>query len=322
MFKNKVSFPLILIIGLLSVYVFFISGCGGNTSAYPQAQYTIDVPSPQSPTASPTPTPERDLDLYAVIVGIKNYPKPYTLKYPVEDAKSFYKSLRESPLWSGAFVSILYDSDATKENVQKYMEDAAGRLKEGAMFVFYFSGQGSNYYGTTGCLLLYGGDLDLEERITEDALDAWLAAIPASCKKYIVIDACYSGAFIDKGAGPGIRTKFIPVESSYPVFKGDYTGKILAHTPNMAAITSSKWDQKSYESDTIGHSFMTYYLVQGLGTGAAIGPAAPEGATRVTAEESYIYAAPRVSEAVLNIGLTQDIQIQDNYTGDMVVKNI
>lgn len=335
--KNKYNLSFIILILFVSAAILY--GCGGGpsnaSSTIPSSlttpNYPKITPSPL-PTEQTTPTPsptssqsgERDVSLYALIIGIAKYPYPNALNYSDTDGQNFYNSLKQSPLWSNAYAVTLYNSDATKANIQKYMENAASRLKENGMFVFFYSGHGTNA-GGLGYIVPIDGINTFSNRINENDMQNWLSAFPSTSKKYVAIDACYSGLFIDKSLYYkkyyGLTQKFVEVEGSSYNFKGDVISKSIAAIPNMVAVMASAGGEYSYETSDLKSGVMTYYLVQGFGAGASLGPADLNGNGEITAQECYTYATPRARDYMAGRNANQNMQMKDNYTSGLVMKN-
>ncbi len=134
-------------------------------------------------------------------------------------------------------------------------EQARGRRTE---LVFYYSGH-SNEHG-----LLLGTD-----HVPYKELRGWLADVPADVQ-VVILDSCAAGA--------ATRTKG---GQRMPAFLSDQSGQ----AQGMAILTSSSDTEASQESDAIGASFFTYYLIAGLR-----GAADSSGDRRVTLNEAYRHA--------------------------------
>lgn len=333
MIKNKkILFTTLLLVTFI-ITLALLYGCGGGGVNGPNIPPNLPIPAApaMTPVPSATSTPEpsptqsgaRDISLYAVVVGISAYPWPNTLTYPAQDARNFYNALRQSPLWSGAFVATIYDNDATKANIKKYMDNAAARLREDGTFVFFYSGHG---YNTGGMGYLVPVETQVvSDMITEDEMQSWLGALPSASKKYVALDSCFSGLFIDKSfyykKDYDIKPKFFNLKGSDDNFKGDFITKSISSIQNMVAVTGSAGSESSYETTELQSGVMTYYLVMGLGNGASIGDASVDGRKTITAQDSYNYAAPLVSRWSSSNGVSQHLQIRDNYTSGLVIKN-
>lgn len=188
------------------------------------------------------------------------------LKYAVSDAQRFNRVLHElGGLETGNVV--LLEQPSLKQ-LQEGLESMSRRVaavssgpdgaKPRTEVVVYYSGHADE----AGLLL---GDDRYSYRTLREALDGIGADV-----RIAVLDACASGAITRlKGGQPR------------PAFMVDTSSRMRGH----AFLTSSAADETAQESDRIGASYFTYYLISGL-RGAA--DASGEGI--VTLDEAYRYA--------------------------------
>ncbi|WNZ63103.1 caspase family protein [Myxococcus sp. MxC21-1] len=124
-------------------------------------------------------------------------------------------------------------------------------------------------------VLYYSGHSDAEgllprgERLTYAALKQGLGAVPVDVR-IAILDSCGSGA-VTRFKG-GVHR---------PGFLMDAASQVRGH----AYLASSSADEVAQESDTIGASFFTHFLVTGLR-----GAADASGDGRVTLHEAYQFA--------------------------------
>jgi uncharacterized caspase-like protein len=182
------------------------------------------------------------------------------LRFAVTDARDVADVLVELGGVAATDVSMLENPDAatlagTIAGFAPRMQGDDGARVE---FVFYYSGH-SDEEG-----LLLGN-----ERVGYRDLKAQVDALPADVR-IIVLDSCSSGA-LTRLKGGQRRAPFLI----------DASTKVTGH----AFLTSASEDEAAQESDRIGGSFFTHYLVSGL-RGAADTTA--DG--KVTLSEAYQYA--------------------------------
>jgi len=134
---------------------------------------------------------------------------------------------------------------------------APGRAVRTEIFLYY-----SGHADERGLLL--GND-----RLSYETLRDRLDAIPADVK-ISVLDACASGAITRVKGGPGRRAFLVDASST---MRG------------QAFVTSSSADENAQESDRIGGSYFTHYLLSGLR-----GAADASGDGKVTLHEAYAFA--------------------------------
>ena len=169
----------------------------------------------------------------------------------------------------------------------------AGRAGQRPELLFYYSGH-SNEYG----LLLRGQELSYA------ALRSLLKELPVDVR-VAVLDSCASGAFAREKGGK-LRAPFL----------ADTSSDVRGH----AFLSSASADETAQESDSIGGSFFTHFLVSGLR-----GAADSSGDGKVTLTEAYRYA---FDETLVHTGRTQygaqhpayDIRLAG--TGDLVLTDL
>lgn len=184
------------------------------------------------------------------------------LRYAESDAHAMAKVLRQ--------VGGLHTSNeiqvyrATIPRLHKAIERATNRAaaarkgNQRVELIFYYSGH-SDDRG-----LLLG-----TQRLSYADLRAELDAIPADVR-IAILDSCASGAFTRIKGG-----------TRRPPFLVGSAGRVEGH----AFLTSSSADETAQESDRIGGSFFTHFLVSGMRGGAD-----RDGDKRVTLAEAYQFA--------------------------------
>ncbi|MCK6551488.1 caspase family protein [Myxococcota bacterium] len=207
-----------------------------------------------------TPAPLRR---FAYIVAANDGgPGRAVLRYAVSDAKTFAGVLRElGGVEAGDQVLAI---EPTRAQLEAGFRDLSQRItaaKETASRVellVYYSGH-SNENG-----LLLGRDL-----VSYPDLRAALDAVPADVR-IAILDSCASGA-ITRLKGGKHRAPFLADQST--------------QVKGYAVLTSSSEDEAAQESDRIGASFFTHFLVSGLRGAADL---SSDG--RVTLNEAYHFA--------------------------------
>lgn len=287
--KNLIRF--IVLLSFLICLVFSLFACGPvfNSSS-----------SPAPPTPPPTPTPTPTPSNYIILVGIEDYPGiDHDLDYAVDDVNDIRQSLIDSTRWSNStFVSIT-DTDATKAIIQTQVTLAASQVDENGTFLFFFSGHGT-HAEDTGYLVPYdgmaiNGDPIVWNMISEDNLESWLSAFPETVNKVIILDACHSGHLIGKDLPPNTTIKFFPMPGSETPYKKDFL-KDITTVSNLFVMTAAAGDEECGENPGLENAIFTYYLVEGLGEGVAIGPADINESLSITCLECFNYADPLATD--------------------------
>lgn len=200
---------------------------------------------------------------FALIAGSNNGgPTRTKLRYAATDARSFAAVLTELGGVKDADMILLIDPDCSQfeaglKKVQQ-MICAPAPTDERRELLIYYSGH-SNEEG-----LILG-----METLPYDQLRKQIVDVPADVR-VAVLDSCASGA-LTRAKGGTWR----------PAFLYDSSTDMQGH----AFLTSSSAEESAQESDKIGASFFTHYLVSGL-RGAA--DANSDGL--VTLNEAYAFA--------------------------------
>jgi hypothetical protein len=188
------------------------------------------------------------------------------LRYAISDASSFASVLTELGGVAPGDLILL------REPGTAAFRRAAARLGEAAASA---TASGAASGGRCEFLLYYSGHSDEEglllgkERLGYAELRSAIEKIPADVR-VAILDSCSSGSLTrSKGGSPR------------PAFLLDASSDMRGH----AYITSSSAAEAAQESDRIGGSFFTHYLVSALR-----GAADSTGQGRVTLNEAYAYA--------------------------------
>jgi hypothetical protein len=184
------------------------------------------------------------------------------LKYAESDARSFAALLQD--LGGVKARDLVLVSSPTLQRFEdglqrvRQMVGAPREMDERREFVFYYSGHSDD----DGLIL--GKD-----RVRWEELKRELGDIPADVK-VAILDSCSSGSLTRAKGG-----------QARPAFLFDASSDMTGH----AYLTSASAEEAAQESDRIGSSFFTHFLISGL-RGAA--DSAGDGV--VTLNEAYSYA--------------------------------
>jgi len=231
-------------------------------------------------------------NVWAVVIGINNYPNLRKLQYAVNDAKAFYDWLIHASRIPAENVKLLINGQATLKNLRS---ELGTRLKNNAapddLVIIYFAGHGATERdslspdgdGLEKYILPFGTDLD----------DLYATAMPMREVAFIInrirserlvfiADACYSGASGGRTvSASGIRAS---VSDTFLERLAGGKGKII--------ITASGANEVSMERDELKHGVFTYYLLEGLR-----GAADTDADGVITVDEVYRYVSTKVPKA-------------------------
>lgn len=213
------------------------------------------------------------------MIGINDYAKWPKLQYAVKDAQAMRQVLIEKFGFAAERVISLNDGQATRNGILAAFHEklAHGGLKKNDRVFVFFAGHGATRKLTSG--------RDVGYIIPADADPAQLAtdAIPMTeiqniaeslAAKHVlfVMDACYSGLGLTRGANSG-------------GFLRENAKRI-----GRQMLTAGGADQLVADGGPNGHSIFTWTLLQGLA-----GKADLNGDGLITATEFAAYVAPAVA---------------------------
>ncbi len=236
---------------------------------------------------------------FALVVGIGSFLDSAIpqLRFTAKDATDFANFLVQQAHFPAGSVTLLTDQDATRAKILSALQQLILVAAEDDLVVLYLSSHGSPYQksqGLKGVGYLVTHDTFLDsiwvDAIEYQALAAKVALLQAR-RVVTFLDSCFSGQALARGAkqlvveGAGIdqRTaeRFLSGEGTY-------------------VVTSSRADERSWESEELGNSYFTHYLIDSL-----------QGSVPPTLGEAFARLADRVNQAVVrDRGFTQRPEIQ------------
>jgi hypothetical protein len=238
---------------------------------------------------------ERRRKIWAVVIGVNNYPHTRQLKYAVNDAKAFYQHLVDFTMIPPENILLLLNKDARltrlRSTLGTYLKNKAGKED---MVIIYFAGHGATEKDVTSP----DGD-GLEKYLLPydvDPKDLYATALPMgeisriftriqSERLIFIADSCYSGA----SGGRTISLTGIRSNISDGFLDRIATGK------GKIIMTASGANEVSEENENLRHGVFTYFLLEGLR-----GNADTDRDGLITVDEVYRYVSNRVPEATNN----------------------
>jgi hypothetical protein len=227
-------------------------------------------------------------NIWAVVVGINDYPHTRRLKWAVNDARAFYRHLVDVIQIPPENVTLLLNQEASlsrlRSSLGTHLKKMAGKQD---MVIIYFAGHGA----TEKDVLSPDGD-GLEKYLLPydvDPQDLYASALPMreiyriqSQRIIFIADSCYSGA----SGGRTISLSGIRANISDAFLDRIAGGK------GTVIMTASSANEVSAEDENLQHGVFTFYLLEGL-AGAA--DADKDGL--VTVDEAYRYVSTHVPRA-------------------------
>jgi hypothetical protein len=214
--------------------------------------------------AAVTPLPSYVRQKHALVVGIGKFRDPAVprLQYPAKDAADF-AALLTDPKY-GKFppgnVTLLTDEQATRAAILNGIQQLFLRAHDDDLVVMFISSHGSpsqqeKGLGGVGYIVTYDTALN---NIWVDAIEyqdlAQKASLIKARRKVTFLDTCYSGQLSKRGE------KALTIDSAVD----DRTAKMFLSGEGTFVITSSKANERSWESDDIHNGYFTHYLIEAL----------------------------------------------------------
>lgn len=237
----------------LFAVLFFLSASATNVFAQQNAKGSSEEEASTVAGAKTT---------HAIIVGVSDYDAPrLQLNVADKDAALFARFLLETKTVSKENLQLLLNKKANSAAVNAAIRSLlTKKMKPGDEVIFYFSGHGdiqkskdtANAGGYIGYLLC--SDVNIERAYTgaqgtlsfKDLNDIVSKLSQNGIQVSIVLDACHSGQTVNE-EGANLLS-----ESALTSFR------------NTIRYLSCGANQRSFESELIGHGYFTFYLVHGM----------------------------------------------------------
>ena len=231
-------------------------------------------------------------NVWAVVIGINDYPRLPKLKYAVNDAEAFYRLLVEENRVPPENVTLLTNEKASLVSLRSTLGTRIkNAARENDMVIIFFAGHGATERDAASP----DGD-GLEKYLLPfdtDPADLYTTALPMvevarilnrirSERLVFLADACYSG-------GSGGRT--ISVSGIRANIADGFLERV-AGGRGKVIITASSANEVSVEKDELQHGVFTYYLLEGLR-----GKADLDRDAMITVDEAYRYVYDQVPRA-------------------------
>lgn len=258
---------------------------------------TVAPREPVYDDAAAVPVPQPQTRRVALIVGANDGgPGRVKLRYAGSDAKALSRVLADVGGIDRRDAFVLLDPNPTQFlDGFRWAQDRVAKARaagERVQFLFYYSGHADDrgvHLGTS--------------QIDYPKLRGLIHAVDAQVRLGL-LDSCSSGAFVRLKGG-----KMRP-----PLSTGD------ANIQGHAFLTSSSAEEAAQESDRIGGSYFTHYLVSGLRGAADVNRD-----RRVTLHEAYRFAFDETlkgTETTLGRAQHPVYDIQLVGTGDLVMTDL
>lgn len=237
----------------------------------------------------------KDVDVYALVVGVATYEHMPSLKYTDDDAYHLYAFLKspEGGAIPNENIKVLVDDVATKNNILMSMEQLFSKADANDVVLLYLSG-----HGLEGSFI--PSDFDgYHNQLAYNDINEILNKSNAK-HKLCIADACHSGSLVaSKGSN------FAPAVNNYYSILGDL------ETGGTAMLLSSASNELSLEYSGLRQGVFSHYLMNGLR-----GAADNNNNKIVTISELYSYMYSNVRVYTQN---KQSPILTGNYNRNMPV---
>jgi len=237
----------------------------------------------------------KDVDVYALVVGVATYEHMPSLKYTDDDAYQIYAFLKspEGGAIPNENIKVLIDDVATKNNILMSMEQLFSKADENDVILLYMSG-----HGLEGSFI--PSDFDgFSNQLAYNDIHKILNKSKAK-HKLCIADACHSGSLV---ASKGIN--FAPAVNNY------YSILDNLETGGTAMLLSSAANELSLEYSGLRQGVFSHYLMNGLRGAADVNQN-----KIVTISELYTYMYSNVRDYTQN---KQSPILTGSYNKDMPV---
>jgi WD40 repeat protein len=193
---------------------------------------------------------------YILSVGINKYKNPaMTLNYAKPDAESFGKVMDEKGnLFKNVEMVSLYDTEASRTNILKALDEISVKANQEDVFIFYYAGHGSMVDNQFFFIPSESSRLYDFASLQKDALEASVLQDKfkniKSLKQLIVMDACQSGASVELLATRGAAEEKAIAQ--------------LSRSAGIHVMASAGSEQFATEFAELGHGLFTYLLIKAL----------------------------------------------------------
>jgi len=218
----------------------------------------------------------------AVVIGIGAYREASlpAVKYARRDAEVVAKYLENLSGIPKANIALLTDANATKSDIEAYLEDwLPRRVNANSRVYLYYAGHGApEPDGTKAYIVPYDGHPDFTSKLIplariQEALNRLKAR-----ESVVLLDSCFSGASGRSVMQSGIRPLVLSGQRQ------------LAAGEKSVVVASASGSEVTSDFDQARHGLFTYYLLKGLR-----GEADRNGNGRVTLGELFAFVSSNVT---------------------------
>ncbi|HEV2446944.1 MAG TPA: polysaccharide deacetylase family protein, partial [Candidatus Sulfopaludibacter sp.] len=222
------------------------------------APATAPAATDSTPASAANPAHPFYRESWAVIVGINDYQSWPKLRYAVNDANGVEDILIKKYGFKPQNIRKMLDRDATRQRILEVLGDEftdGKKVQREDRVFFFFAGHGATRTLDDGRQLGFIVPVDADKvnyystAISMTTLREASDLIPAK-HIYFVMDSCYSGLALTRGAGTFARDR-------------SYLDEVTRRTARQI-LTAGGADEQVADDGPDGHSVFTWALLEGL----------------------------------------------------------
>lgn len=225
----------------------------------------------------------------ALLVGVSKFKDPTLEPLPKAsaDVDAVKQVLLDPEMGDFAESNITVLKNPSKQDLDDEIYELFNDRKKDDLLLFYFSGHGiidgsgMFYFSTTSTLKEKNGSLRPTTAVPSVDVHNRMKDSPSK-QQVIILDCCFSGAFVKGMTAKGAATVNITQQ-----FGGEGRAILTAASASQYAWAKEGYDLSAY----------TYYLLEGIQTGEAD----QDGDDRLSIEELHAYVSRRVKESGLEM---------------------
>lgn len=215
----------------------------------------------------------KKVDLYALLVGVKNYQDPANNRLSIQGTTDLYDFLVERKnLFNKVHIAFLEDQQATKANIERVWEKELDRARKDDVVMIFLDGHGAFHPSGHYYFLPYDAGPDLLKTAIRVSDKKLFSAIRSE-RLLLMTGSCFSGGYLAglaKGRDMGASVDFFQ----------DLRGRF--------GISAAKNDEVAWVPQKFGMNVFTFYVTKGLRGEAA----STDG--KITIKALYEYIARNV----------------------------
>jgi len=157
---------------------------------------------------------------YILGIGINDYEVCPKLNNAVKDVQDFIHLMTQSFDFKSENVTVLFDEEATRDNILQTLDDLASKLTDTDNLIIYFSGHGEYKKSqNNGYWIPVNAEQKHSQYISNSDIKDHLNVIKAH-HIFLISDACFSGSLFRSSQGKNVTTYYDKYASRWGLTSG------------------------------------------------------------------------------------------------------